>query len=51
MCCTSCGTVVVDAIKLKKCTACKCARYSSIKCQKKHRPQHKRACKKRAAEL
>eukprot|EP00984_Skeletonema_dohrnii_P017163 scaffold7751_cov76-Skeletonema_dohrnii-CCMP3373.AAC.3 len=51
MCCASCGTAQVDDIKLKTCTACKSVRYCSIKCQKEHRPQHKRACKKRAAEL
>eukprot|EP00985_Skeletonema_marinoi_P026872 scaffold21234_cov73-Skeletonema_marinoi.AAC.1 len=51
MCCASCGTAEVDDIKLKTCTACKSVRYCSIKCQKEHRSQHKRACKKRAAEL
>jgi len=51
MCCAACGTAEVDDIKLKTCTACKSVRYCSVKCQKKHRPQHKRACKKRAAEL
>ena len=49
--CASCGATEVDAIKLKTCTGCKSARYCSIKCQKEHRSQHKRACKKRAAEL
>eukprot|EP00984_Skeletonema_dohrnii_P008268 scaffold3034_cov110-Skeletonema_dohrnii-CCMP3373.AAC.1 len=51
MCCASCGTAEVDDIKLKTCTACKSVRYCSVKCQKEHRLQHKRACKKRAAEL
>eukprot|EP00985_Skeletonema_marinoi_P018674 scaffold10482_cov89-Skeletonema_marinoi.AAC.4 len=51
MCCASCGTAQVDDIKLKTCTACKSVRYCSVKCQREHRPQHKRACKKRAAEL
>eukprot|EP00984_Skeletonema_dohrnii_P031297 scaffold23601_cov78-Skeletonema_dohrnii-CCMP3373.AAC.2 len=51
MCCAACGTAEVDDIKLKTCTACKSVRYCSIKCQRDHRPQHKRACKKRAAEL
>ncbi|KAK1733449.1 hypothetical protein QTG54_015864 [Skeletonema marinoi] len=51
MCCALCGTAEVDDIKLKTCTACKSVRYCSIKCQKEHRSQHKRACKKRAAEL
>jgi len=51
MCCASCGTAEVDDIKLKTCTACKSVRYCSVKCQREHRPQHKRPCKKRAAEL
>eukprot|EP00984_Skeletonema_dohrnii_P022069 scaffold11198_cov103-Skeletonema_dohrnii-CCMP3373.AAC.5 len=51
MCCASCGTAQVDDVKLKTCTACKSVRYCGIKCQKEHRSQHKRACKKRAAEL
>ncbi|KAK1747225.1 hypothetical protein QTG54_002569 [Skeletonema marinoi] len=51
MCCASCGIGQVDDIKLKKCTACYLVRYCSVKCQKEHRPKHKRACKKRAAEL
>jgi tetratricopeptide (TPR) repeat protein len=49
--CASCGITAVDNIKLKICTACKLVRYCSVKCQRKHRPQHKRACKKRAAEI
>jgi hypothetical protein len=49
--CASCGIAQVDEIKLKTCTACKLLRYCSVECQKKHRPQHKRACKKRMAEL
>eukprot|EP00984_Skeletonema_dohrnii_P028597 scaffold18652_cov83-Skeletonema_dohrnii-CCMP3373.AAC.1 len=51
MCCACCGIAEGDDIKLKTCTACKSARYCSVKCQKDHRPKHKGACKKRAAEL
>ena len=51
MCCSSCGIVGGDDVKLMKCTACHLVRYCSVKCQKDHRPEHKRACKKRAAEL
>ena len=51
MLCASCGTAGSDDIKLKKCTACYLVRYCSVKCQKDHRKQHKRECKKRAAEL
>ncbi len=51
MCCASCGVKEDDDIKLKRCTACYLVRYCSVKCQKDHRPQHKKACKKRAAEL
>ena len=51
MCCAACGIKANDDIKLKKCTACHLVKYCGVKCQKEHRPQHKRECKKRAAEL
>jgi tetratricopeptide (TPR) repeat protein len=49
--CAACGVEECDDIKLKKCTACKSVRYCGVECQKNHRLQHKRACKKRAAEF
>lgn len=49
--CASCGKAPGDEVKLKMCTACKLVRYCSVDCQKKHRPQHKKACKKRLAEM
>ena len=49
--CASCGTAGGDEIKLKNCTACYLVRYCSVKCQKDHRPKHRKECKKRAAEL
>ena len=48
VCCASCG---ISTVKLKKCKACNLVRYCNVVCQKNHRLQHKRACKKRAAEL
>ena len=36
---------------LKACTACKMVKYCNRDCQIAHRTQHKKACKKRAAEL
>jgi tetratricopeptide (TPR) repeat protein len=51
MFCANCGKAEVDDIKLKNCTACKLVKYCSVDCQKNHRKQHKRACKKRAAEI
>jgi tetratricopeptide (TPR) repeat protein len=51
MCCAGCGKAEVDDIKLRTCTACKSVRYCGIQCQRDHRPQHKRECKKRADEL
>jgi hypothetical protein len=50
-CCASCGKAEVDNIKLKICTACKLVKYCSVECQKNHRPKHKKACKKRMAEI
>ena len=49
--CANCGVGEGDGIELKTCTACKSVKYCGITCQKKHRPKHKRACKKRAAEI
>ncbi len=51
LCCASCGIAENDDVKLKNCTACYLVRYCSVKCQKDHRKQHKRDCRKRAAEL
>ena len=51
MLCASCGVAGSDGIKLRNCTACYLVRYCSVKCQKEHRPKHKKECKKRAAEL
>ena len=48
--CANCGKAAVDNIKLKKC-ACNLVKYCSVDCQKNHRSQHKKACKKRLAEL
>ena len=39
------------AVKLKHCTACRLVKYCGVDCQRAHRKQHKKACKKRAAEL
>jgi tetratricopeptide (TPR) repeat protein len=50
--CANCGKAAVDDdVKLKLCTACNLVKYCSVECQKNHRPQHKKACKKRAAEI
>ena len=49
--CALCGIAGGDNIKLKRCTACKLVQYCSVTCQKEHRPEHKRACKRRAREI
>ncbi len=49
--CACCGKAEVDNIKLRRCTACNLVKYCSVDCQKNHRPQHKKACKKRMAEI
>jgi len=48
--CASCGIAAVDNITLKKC-ACGLVKYCTIDCQKNHRPQHKKLCRKRLAEI
>ena len=47
--CTNCGKG--DGCELKRCTGCKLVIYCSRDCQVAHRPQHKKSCKKRSAEL
>ena len=49
--CANCGTGEKSAGDLKACTACRLVKYCNRDCQIAHRPQHKKACKKRAAEL
>lgn len=49
--CASCGITAGPNVNLRKCTACKEVKYCGVECQKNHRPKHKKACKKRAAEL
>jgi hypothetical protein len=49
--CASCGASEDGGIQLRTCTACKSVRYCGVTCQRNHRPKHKKACKKRAAEL
>ena len=50
--CANCGKGGEgEDINLKACTACKLVKYCNRDCQIAHRPQHKKTCKKRAAEL
>jgi len=49
--CANCGKGEESGIQLKTCTACKLVKYCNRECQIAHRPQHKKECKKRAAEL
>ena len=49
--CANCDKGEESAGDLKACTACKMVKYCNRECQIAHRPQHKKACKKRAAEL
>src|SRR5210317_704665 len=48
--CACCGVAAIDDVELKKC-ACDLVKYCSAACQKNHRPQHKKLCKKRLAEI
>ncbi|EJK51518.1 hypothetical protein THAOC_29303 [Thalassiosira oceanica] len=49
--CANCGKQGSDTVKLKNCTACRLVKYCGVDCQRAHRKQHKKACKRRAAEL
>ena len=49
--CANCGKGEEESDNLKTCTACKMVKYCNRDCQIAHRSQHKKACKKRAAEL
>ena len=49
--CANCGKGEESSDDLKACTACMMVKYCNRECQIAHRPQHKKACKKRAAEL
>ena len=49
--CANCGKCEESSGDLKACTACKLVKYCNRNCQIAHRPQHKKTCKKRAAEI
>ena len=49
--CANCGKGEEESDKLKACTACKLVKYCNRECQIAHRPQHKKECRRRAAEL
>jgi len=49
--CANCGKHGSNTVKLKNCTACRLIKYCGVDCQKAHRKEHKKVCKKRAAEL
>ena len=48
--CANCGKED-GSDRLKACMACKMVKYCNRDCQIEHRPKHKKACRKRAAEL
>ena len=49
--CANCGKGEEESHKLKHCIACKMVKYCNRECQIAHRPQHKKECRRRAAEL
>ncbi len=51
--CASCGVKGGgdDNITLKNCNGCFLVKYCGVECQRNHRDQHERDCKRRAAEL
>ena len=51
VCANNCGQDGGEGVVLKNCNACLLVKYCGVDCQRAHRKQHKKACKKRAAEL
>jgi hypothetical protein len=51
MCCANCSKAEELEAKLKTCNACKLVKYCGRDCQIAHRSSHRKACRKRAAEL
>ena len=51
MACANCGKGEENCGDLKACVACKLVKYCNRECQIAHRSQHKKQCRKRAAEL
>eukprot|EP00979_Chaetoceros_neogracilis_P001388 scaffold247_cov174-Chaetoceros_neogracile.AAC.1 len=49
--CAACGDSDDGGGSLKTCTGCNLVKYCNRTCQVAHRPAHKKACKKRVAEL
>jgi hypothetical protein len=49
--CANCGKAEEVEAKLRACNACKLVKYCGRDCQSADLPQHKTACRKRAAEL
>jgi len=49
--CANCGKGEENTNNLKKCAACLSVKYCSRECQIAQRSQHKKECKRRAAEL
>jgi tetratricopeptide (TPR) repeat protein len=49
--CANCGKGEEESGNLKSCTACKMVKYCNRECQIAHRSQHKKECRRRAAEL
>jgi len=47
----SCAACSKADVSLKSCKVCKLVKYCGADCQVAHRPAHKQACRKRAAEL
>ena len=49
--CANCGKSGSEIVNLKNCNACCLVKYCGVDCQRAHRKQHKKASKKRAADL
>ena len=50
-CCAECGEEEGGVVSLKACMSCMLVKYCNANCQRNHWTKHKKACKRRAAEL
>ena len=50
-CCANCSSIAGEGVSLNTCKSCMLVSYCNAKCKKKHRPKHKKQCKRHAAKI